>query len=92
MTGVADPPALEVDHDTSGTFTVLRGYDQSHLLFRGRYTETYQNMTAADTARKVAQPALFEGDAKKLRQLTHRTIAAVTEGACKIQGGTWTVP
>ena len=28
---------------------------------------------------KVAQPALFEGDAKKLRQLTHRTIAAVTE-------------
>jgi leucyl-tRNA synthetase len=28
---------------------------------------------------KVAKPALFEGDAKKLRQLTHRTIASVTE-------------
>jgi phage protein D/phage baseplate assembly protein gpV len=49
--------ALEVEHDSSGTFTVLRGYDQSHLLFRGRYTETYQNMTAADIARKVAQRA-----------------------------------
>lgn len=49
--------ALEVEHDGSGTFTVLRGYDQSHLLFRGRYTETYQNMTAADIARKVAQRA-----------------------------------
>ena len=52
-----DVTALEVEHDSGGTFTVLRGYDQSHLLFRGRYTETYQNMTAADIARKVAQRA-----------------------------------
>jgi phage protein D len=49
--------ALEVEHDGSGTFTVLRGYDQSHLLFRGRYTETYQNMTSADIAQKVAERA-----------------------------------
>ncbi len=28
---------------------------------------------------KVAMPAVFEGEAKKLRQLTHRSIAAVTE-------------
>jgi phage protein D len=49
-----DVTALEVEHDGAGTFTVLRGYDESHLLFRGRYTETYQNMTAADIAVKVA--------------------------------------
>lgn len=49
--------ALEVEHDGAGTFTVLRGYDESHLLFRGRYTETYQNMTAADIAGKIAQRA-----------------------------------
>ena len=52
-----DITALEVEHDGAGTFTVLRGYDESHLLFRGRYTETYQNMTAADIAQKVAQRA-----------------------------------
>ena len=52
-----DVTALEVEHDGAGTFTVLRGYDESHLLFRGRYTETYQNMTAADIAQKVAQRA-----------------------------------
>jgi len=52
-----DVTALEVEHDGSGTFTILRGYDQSHLLFRGRYTETYQNMTSADIAQKVAQRA-----------------------------------
>ena len=52
-----DVTALEVEHDGAGTFTVLRGYDESHLLFRGRHTETYQNMTAADIAQKVAQRA-----------------------------------
>jgi uncharacterized protein involved in type VI secretion and phage assembly len=54
---VGDVTALEVEHDGAGTFTVLRGYDESHLLFRGRYTETYQNMTAADIATKVGKRA-----------------------------------
>jgi len=55
MTG--DVTALEAEHDGGGTFTVLRGYDQSHRLFRGKYTESYQNMTYADIAGKVAKRA-----------------------------------
>jgi phage protein D len=47
--------ALEIDHDGTGTFTVLRGYDHSHRLFRGRTAETYQNVTYSDVAKKVAQ-------------------------------------
>ena len=27
--------ALEVEHDGTGTFTIIRGYDRSHRLFRG---------------------------------------------------------
>lgn len=52
-----DVTALETSHDGSGTFTIVRGYDQSHRLFRGRHTETYQNMTYADIAKKVAKRA-----------------------------------
>src|SRR5437588_6558033 len=37
--------ALEADYDPIGTMTVVRGYDPSHRLFRGRVTETYQNVT-----------------------------------------------
>ena len=33
--------ALEAEFDSSGTFTVIRGYDQAHRLFRGRRTASY---------------------------------------------------
>ena len=49
--------ALEAEFDTSGTFTVIRGYDQAHRLFRGRRTDSYTQMTASDIATKVAQRA-----------------------------------
>src|SRR6476660_583900 len=49
--------ALEAEFDTGGTFTVIRGYDPAHRLFRGRRTESYTQMTASDIARKVAQRA-----------------------------------
>ena len=47
--------ALEAEFDAVGTFTVLRGYDAAHRLFRGRRTEAYTQMTASDIALKVAQ-------------------------------------
>jgi phage protein D/phage baseplate assembly protein gpV len=47
--------ALEAEYDTGGTFTVIRGYDQTHRFFRGRRTESYQQMTASDIATKIAQ-------------------------------------
>lgn len=49
--------ALQTEFDTGGTFTVLRGYDAAHRLFRGRRTEAYNQMTASDIALKVAQRA-----------------------------------
>jgi phage protein D len=49
--------ALELEHDGSATFTILRGYDRSHRLFRGRRSETYQNVTYGDVVKKVAQRA-----------------------------------
>jgi len=49
--------ALEAEFDSTGTFTVIRGYDQAHRLFRGRRTETYIQSTASDAATKVAQRA-----------------------------------
>lgn len=49
--------ALEAEFDGTGTRTVIRGYDASHRLFRGRMTETWTNVTYADVARRVAQRA-----------------------------------
>src|SRR4051812_36327566 len=50
----AEITAVEAEIDSTGTYTVLRGYDAAHRLFRGRHTETYQQVTASDVARKVA--------------------------------------
>jgi phage protein D len=52
--------ALEAEFDPGGTMTVVRGFDPSHRLFRGRITETYANVTYADVARRVAQRAGLE--------------------------------
>ncbi|MDI2125261.1 VgrG-related protein [Yinghuangia seranimata] len=49
--------ALEIDLDTTGTFTVVRGLDHSHRLFRGRRVAGYQQMTISDVASKVARRA-----------------------------------
>ncbi|HET9648063.1 MAG TPA: VgrG-related protein [Microlunatus sp.] len=49
--------ALELEFDTGGTFTVIRGYDPAHRLFRDRRTVSYVQMTASDIAKKVAQRA-----------------------------------
>jgi phage protein D len=49
--------ALEAEFDSTGTFTVIRGYDQAHRLFRGRRTETYTQVTASDVATTVARRA-----------------------------------
>ena len=53
----AEVTALEVEFDSTGTFTVVRGFDPAHRLFRGRRTETYTQVTASDVAKKVAQRA-----------------------------------
>lgn len=47
--------ALEAEFDVTGSHAVVRGYDHSHRLHRGRRTETYRNVTDADVARTVAR-------------------------------------
>ena len=49
--------ALEAEFSGGGTTTVVRGFDKSHRLVRGRSTLAYQNSTYADVVRKVAQRA-----------------------------------
>ncbi|GAA1935914.1 VgrG-related protein [Streptomyces sodiiphilus] len=52
--------ALELEIDDTGTFTVIRGLDRAHLLFRGRRVASYQNMTLADICTQVARRAGLE--------------------------------
>lgn len=49
--------ALELEFDSSGTFTVVRGYDHSHRLHRGRRSVAYTQVTASDVVATVARRA-----------------------------------
>jgi phage protein D len=45
--------SVEPEFAPTGVVIAARGYDHSHVLNRSRQTRTFQNMTAADIARKV---------------------------------------
>jgi phage protein D len=49
--------SLEPEFAATGTVLAARAYDGSQLLNQTKRVETYQNMTAGDVARKVAQKA-----------------------------------
>jgi phage protein D len=49
--------ALEAEFDAAGTFTIVRGYDHAHRLFRGSRTDTYTQVTASDVVTTVARRA-----------------------------------
>ncbi len=49
--------ALEASYDGGWDRTIVRGYDKSHRLHRGRRTETYQNVKVSDVAQTVASRA-----------------------------------
>jgi uncharacterized protein involved in type VI secretion and phage assembly len=48
---------FEAEYDATRLRTILRGYDLSHRMHRGRQTQTYKNVTDSDIARQVAQRA-----------------------------------
>jgi phage protein D/phage baseplate assembly protein gpV len=52
--------SVEPHFAQSGAEIVARGLDASHQLNRTRQTDTYQNMTVGDIARRVAQRAGIE--------------------------------
>jgi phage protein D len=55
--------SVEPEFGRAGAVLAARGYDVSHSLNRTRTTETYQNMSSADIASKVADRAgLDAGD------------------------------
>ena len=45
--------SLEAEYDPGGSFTTIRGLDQSHRLFRGRVTMAYKNASYSDVVRTV---------------------------------------
>jgi phage protein D len=49
--------AIEAEFSAGGSFTVVRGFDQAHRLFRGRVSESYRNVTYSDVVRLVARRA-----------------------------------
>jgi uncharacterized protein involved in type VI secretion and phage assembly len=52
--------ALEASYEGGWDRTIVRGYDKSHRLHRGRRTETYQNVKVSDVAQTVASRAGLE--------------------------------
>src|SRR5262245_64220090 len=52
--------ALEAEFDATGSHAVVRGYDQSHRLHRGRNTRSWQQATDSDVVREVARDAQIE--------------------------------
>src|SRR5579883_2157618 len=57
---VGEVTSLEQDTDATGTWTVVRGYDLSHRLCRGRRTRTFLDATDGDIVRRVASDAGLE--------------------------------
>jgi phage protein D len=49
--------ALELDVDSTGSFTVVRAMSKAHRLFRGRKVVAFRNMTAAAIVRQIAAGA-----------------------------------
>lgn len=49
--------ALEGDYGHWGRRVIVRGYDMTHRLHRGRVTETYQNVTTSDVVQQVVNRA-----------------------------------
>ncbi|MGH9281528.1 MAG: VgrG-related protein [Acidimicrobiales bacterium] len=54
---VGEVTAVEAEFGPGGSFTVVRGFDKAHRLFRGRVTESYRNVTYSDVVKKVAARA-----------------------------------
>ncbi|MFE5791132.1 VgrG-related protein [Streptomyces sp. NPDC056503] len=52
--------ALELELDESGTYTVVRGLDETYRLLRGARVAAYRNMTLSDVVAQVARRAGLE--------------------------------
>jgi phage protein D len=69
--------AMEAEYDAAGSRAVVRGYDGSHRLHRGRVTQTYQNVKDSDIAHTVAQRAGLQAGTIDDSQTTHEHVSQV---------------
>jgi phage protein D len=69
--------AMEAEYDALGSRAIVRGYDGSHRLHRGRVTQTYQNVKDSDIARTVAQRAGLQAGTIDDSQTTHEHVSQV---------------
>jgi phage protein D len=69
--------ALEAEYDAAGSRAVVRGYDASHRLHRGRVTQTYRNVKDSDIARTVAQRAGLQAGTVDDSHTTHDHVSQV---------------
>src|SRR5215472_12697711 len=71
--------ALEAEYDAGGSRAVVRGYDGSHRLHRGRVTQTYQNVKDSDIAQTIASRAGLQPGTIDDSQVTHEHVSQVNE-------------
>jgi phage protein D len=69
--------AMEAEYDAAGSRAVVRGYDGSHRLHRGRVTQTYQNVKDSDIAHTVAQRAGLQAGTIDDSRTTHEHVSQV---------------
>ncbi|MEU6946202.1 VgrG-related protein [Streptomyces sp. NPDC046316] len=67
--------ALELDSDTTGSFTVIRAYSKVHRLQRGRKVVAFRNMTTADIVRKIAAGAGLAVGKVEAAPVTHQQLS-----------------
>lgn len=73
----ADVTALESDCGLSGSRAILRGYDPSHRLSRGRRTASYNDVTDSDVVREVARRADVDVSRVDETTTTHPQLAQI---------------
>jgi phage protein D len=69
--------SLEAEFDVTGTHAIVRGYDHSHRLHRGRHTQTFRDVTDADIARRIAKGAGLETGQVDDPGVTHTLVSQV---------------
>jgi phage protein D len=67
--------AIEAEYDALGARAVVRGYDHSHRLHRGRRTETYRNVKDSDIAAQIARRAGVQVGSVDDSRTTHEHVS-----------------
>ena len=71
--------ALEAEITAGVSTSVIRGYDRSHRLFRGRVTAVYRQMSYDAIVRKVASRAGLRAEEIEATRPTHEHVSQTNE-------------